>query len=190
MSQNILKRSIERMQSTVTDGEKQKELDTFQEVLSDAMRKKSIKTAREFERYLFKAGIDYIKFRRIAEYKQGVVVPPFEKAKVMLDSLEYDITEDKLIRILSNSKKSLSSTKEEMAGGQSFRKTKSVTLNYKIIDKTKDADAVNTIIEERIEELFGNKSSFSAYINLLIKKDYNEYILNREKVEEELKYDD
>ena len=157
----------------------------FSDILKDTIEDNEISSYRNFERLLSEKGITDIKFRRIAEYCNGYTVPSFEKAKNMLNVLDYEISDEDLTSLLSKSREKAKEVKANFGYIQKGKIQKSVFLTYKNLISGFEIDEAESILNDRIEELFGDKTRFSAYVNSLIRKDLKEYLLTKEDVERE-----
>ena len=152
--------------------------DCFSSILTYAMDQYMVGGTRLSE-ILKDRGLDISK-KRISDYMNSVRTPSFEKARAMLNVLEYPISDEQLIDALDKNRKFI---KEEAYFVSDSRETiKSVRLKFKNILPELYPEETSTLLDERIEMLFGDKKAFSSYIQKLIGKDLREYILTKEEV--------
>ena len=154
----------------------------FGAILSVTMIDAGIETYREFHRMLEKAGITDITAKRISEYCKGIYTPSFLKAKQMLNVLDYSITDNDLIASLNANKEyaKMRPKSYRRKGDKEIRI--SVRLKLSKIMPKQDVDRVSLIMDERIEHLCGSKNNYTEYIQALIAKDLDEYILSKESI--------
>lgn len=108
-----------------------------------------------------------ISYPALAAYKNYYSVPPFDRARQILDMFQYEISDDELIAMLEYSRSELKSMRED---------------NYSVIQQglripasqfgqSYNAIQVRDIIDQRIEELLPENGNFNAYVTYLIKND-------------------
>ena len=153
----------------------------FSKILSDAFFDIGIYTCRGAESYLVEKGCTNINFRRISDYKSGYYVPPFEKANAMLKALAIDITAEDLEKVLEYSREKAKQVRMQTQDikERAINRRQTIVLKFKEINPNLSEDLTRDIVEERIVALYEDKGSYSKYVNMLIKKDLEDYILQK-----------
>lgn len=126
------------------------------------------KTMKELSDALSESGAP-IKYTTLMSYKKFEVVPPFEKAKQIVRTFEYDLPDDDLQKILDYSRselKAINSSRRYLQRG--FR------LNPRHFRKDMTVEQLEQRISERADTLFGDNATINMYIEYLIKKDMEE----------------
>ena len=158
----------------------------FSELLSEAMDLADCTSDKELESLLKSSGNFNISRSSITQYHSGMIIPPFLKAKAILDVLEYSMDDQELTEVLEESKENSKQVKELYGYAADEKARKTVVLNYGQLMRGYESFESMEILNKRIEELYGNETSFSAYVNSLIRKDLAEYIISKEEIEGDL----
>ena len=156
--------------------------DSFAGILAAAMEEKGVGPTRLSE-LLFDRDPRYkITKSKISEYMQGIHTPSYEKAKALLDTIEYDITGEKLIEALRVNRQN---RKEDQPYSKSSDRELIVAarIKYGLILPKHNPQEAEAIFWERVEYLTDGKRNLSKYIQSLIAKDMKEWILSKEEVE-------
>ena len=157
--------------------------ESFAGILSAAMDAYGVGCKR-FEEILQDRGVDGIKYKRISEYRNGHFTPSYEKARLMLDALEFPISDEDLIRALDLNR-SLIKEEQSYYVTDSKELRLSVRLKYRNILREYTPEETELFLRQRIADLFGDDKYKSQYIERLIAKDLKEYIIDKEDLESE-----
>ncbi|GEM_PF-1920945 len=155
----------------------------FGALLGMAMLVNEIETYRQFQGILEQKGIYGISERRISEYCNGMYTPPFEKAKQMLEVLNYSITDSELLEALRANREYAKIRPKSYRRKDDREIRISVRLKLSKIMPDQPADRTALIMDERIEHLCGSRNNYTDYIQALINKDLSEYILNLDSID-------
>ena len=123
-------------------------------------------SVRDLHQKLAEAGSS-ISYPALAAYKNYYSVPPFDRARTILNVFEYDIPDTALAEVLQYSREELKSLRED---------------NYEVIQQglriqayqfggSLNAVQIRDLIDERIAELFDDNGNFNSYVLYLIKND-------------------
>ena len=105
-------------------------------------------------------------------YRNFTMVPSFEKASIIVDYFNYDITNEELSSILEYSRNELKKLKED--DNKDIRQ--GIRINPSNFSENLSTSELEILIKNRIDELYGeDKGSLNAYINDLIKSDLIKY---------------
>ena len=105
-------------------------------------------------------------------YRNFTMVPSFEKASIIVDYFNYDITNEELSSILEYSRNELKKLKED--DNKDIRQ--GIRINPSNFSRNLSTSELEILIKNRIDELYGeDKGSLNAYINDLIKSDLIKY---------------
>lgn len=141
---------------------------TFSVLMTQLYEESDFKTMKELSDALSESGAP-IKYTTLMSYKKFEVVPPFEKAKQIVHTFEYDLPDDDLQKILDYSRselKAINSSRRYLQRG--FR------LNPRHFRKDMTVEQLEQRISERADTLFGDNATINMYIEYLIKKDMEE----------------
>ena len=146
------------------------ELTTFSNILCQLMEKLELNTKQMHLKVLKKSeeNGDYntISYPAFASYVNFRSVPNFERASLILDVLNYEISADDLVKVLDYSKKELKkmqTDKKEVYFG--------MRINPKMISDTCTASQLEMAMRTRAEEVCNGKSNLNQYVIYLIKED-------------------
>lgn len=154
--------------------------DCFGAILGMAMQEAGFESYRSFEHYIQEQGITDITYRRLSEYCNGIYTPPMEKARLLLDVLDYSISDQELISCLKANReysklRPRNYRKKEDKEIRIFARLKlSKLMPHQLPDRTA------LLLSERIEDLCGAPNAYTEYVQALIAKDLSEYILNKD----------
>lgn len=126
------------------------------------------RTVKELSDMLSENG-NAIKYTTLMSYKKFEVVPPFEKARQIINAFQYDLSDDDLRNILDYSRselKAINSSRKYLQRG--FR------LNPRHFRKDMTVEQLEQRISERANTLFGDNATINMYIEYLIKRDMEE----------------
>ena len=140
-------------------------MDTFSNLLMQLLNASDMKT-KDLFRILEERGSG-ISYPALGAYKNFNSVPPFDRAKMILDALNYDISDEDLTSILQFSRDELKRFRED---DQSVLQ-QGIRLSPAYYDKDIDALALREIIERRAIEVLPDAGNFNSYVNKLIKDD-------------------
>jgi len=153
--------------------------DCFSGILQVAMDSYGV-GCRRFQTILESRGINDITYKRISDYSNGVHTPSFEKARVMLNVLEYPIEDEELIQSLKLNKELIKEEAEYMtSGSKEVRRTIRIKLKRLLPGQT--PEETERFLWQRISDLCGDEKQLSLYIQGLISKDLQEYIVSKEE---------
>ena len=154
---------------------------SYSAILHEAMESFGV-GCRAFEELLIKKGYDDISYKRISEYMNGLHTPTFEKAKIMLSVLDFDIEDGELMEALKINRQAIKEeSKYLLSDSREIRRTVRIPLGKLIPDK--GAEEAETILKQRIEDLYGDERQISLYLKSLVSKDLQEFILTKEEKE-------
>lgn len=141
----------------------------------------------DFETRLQEAGYTGISKKRISEYCNAKFTPSYEKAKILFNFLEWDMTDEEIIASLQANKEYIKSRQDvyRRAGDKELRI--SVRLKCSKILPDVSPERTGVILAERIKYLTGKSNDYVDYLQALISKDLNEYLLSAESFESEKK---
>ncbi len=141
----------------------------------------TLKSYRDFQNLLLSKDID-INEKRIAEYSRGEYTPPLEKARAMLNCLEYEISEEELLDSL-RANRAYSKTRVK---GYRVKGDREISINTRVKMSTLlpevDPDRTILLLQNRIFTLFGGSGNYSDYVRALISKDLKELILDEDTI--------
>ena len=157
------------------------ETESFRDILLVAMDEAGVK-CKGLEDLLQERGIDNITLKRLSEYKNGVSTPPFEKAKTILEVLDWEVDDDYLIASLSKNRENIKSDQTYLPERNRFLH-KQLRIRYRSIMPDEEPEVCERFLSERVKEITGNENDITQYIRVLIAKDLNEFILNKEDIE-------
>ena len=130
-----------------------------------------------------------IDVRRIREYLNGSHTPPFDKAKFMLQALDYDINDEDLRKAL-HVNKTLVKERSEYKPKSDKEIVCTIRIKFKNIFGN-DYTEGKLLPEEaerkfwaRVNSLSDGTNSLSKYIQALVIKDIREYLINKEDVDQ------
>lgn len=153
----------------------------FDELLALAMSDAGFK-CMTFEEYLKEQGIK-ISFKTLSAYRRGINVPSYERAKTLLDILGVHLTEQEIIDILARTRERIKSEKKYYQSDDTeIRKTITIRIKPKNIAEGISSYQGVRMLEERIEDLFGDENRFSDYVKMLILKDLREFVLEKKDI--------
>ncbi len=139
-------------------------MDTFSGLMRQLLESSNM-TARQLYRILRDRNED-ISYPAIGSYKNYDSVPSFDRARAILDALEYEISDDDLSEILQYSRDELKTIRQDEQTVQ-----QGVRLSPKFFSANINAAELRTMIDGRIEELTSVNGNFNSYISWLIKND-------------------
>lgn len=152
----------------------------FKDILTVVMEDYGI-GIRKLEEILVDQGITDINFRRISEYKSGKFTPSYEKAKILLNALDYSISEEELLESLKENRESIKFEEEYiMTEQKEIRRT--IRIKLKNIMPDEEPEVAERYLKERIASIFGDEKNLSNYIQSLIAKDLQQYIIDKEDI--------
>lgn len=149
----------------------------FFRILDTAMNDENITTVG-LEDMLKNSGINNIGFRRISEYRSSKTTPSFEKAKAILECLKINMSEKEILDSLHENRQYIKYMKYASTDQNTILKVHA-DLNLLEILPDKEPDETAFILEERINDLYGESGTRANYIKDLISKDLREYVLTR-----------
>lgn len=126
---------------------------------------------------LQKKGFD-ISPKRLSEYQNGLNTPSFERAQIILNELGFKYKPQEIIESLELNKRVCKNNKAYTAD---LYKLISVRVLLTKLIPNLEPEQIETILNDRIINLYGDKTKISNYIHDLISKDLNEFILEKEK---------
>lgn len=151
----------------------------FSGILAEAMEAYGVGPKR-MEGLLLDRGIDDISFKRISEYANGVHTPTFERARLLLQALDFSIDDEALLEALRLNRLLIREEAEYMSDrSREIRRTVRIKLHPLLPGHT--AEEAERFLWSRIEELCG-EHQLSLYLQNLISKDLREYIISREEI--------
>lgn len=149
----------------------------FSDILDTAMTDYGV-GVRKFEEILNENGIYDIDFRRISDYRRGTHSPSYDRAKILLENLEYDISEKELLNSLKENREDIKNQDIYLnSDAKEIRRTIRIKLKRLLPDK--EPEEIERILLERIGLLFDDEKQISNYIQSLIAKDLQEYIVDK-----------
>ena len=155
----------------------------FSDILDAAMRDYGV-GVRNFAEVLEEQGITDINFRRISDYRNGNHTPTYDRAKLMLRALEYEISEEELLDALRENREEIKN-QESYLNSESKEVRRTIRIKLKRLIPNIEPEEAERFLQNRIEELFGDSSRISDYIQSLIAKDLQQYVIDREDINDE-----
>lgn len=149
---------------------------SFSEIIKTEIYSQEI-TLTSLSSNLDKKGFN-ISPKRLSEYQNGLITPSFEKAKAILDELGFTFSSKEIIESLELNREVCKVNKAYTAD---LYKLISVRVLLKKLIPNMEPEQIETILNDRIINLYGDKTKISNYIHDLISKDLNEFILERKK---------
>lgn len=131
---------------------------------------------RSFTKFLNEKGIN-VSPQRVSDYRNCSATPSYERARQILDALEYSMSEKDLIDSLKQNKDIYKSYEYKR---EDFLKA-SVSLKLKAIFPDKDVMETKRIVLDRIKELYGENGSFNTYLTDLVINDLHHSTLDKRK---------
>jgi hypothetical protein len=126
------------------------------------------KTMREFHSAMVGSGTP-VNYTTLMSYKKFDVVPSFEKAKAIIQEFNYQISDEDLRKVLLYSQQELRRIKQSRKYIQ-----RGIRLNPRHFGSDMNPEKLERRMQERAEELFGDKATLNMYLEFLIKNDLNE----------------
>lgn len=122
---------------------------------------------KKLEDKLRESGISNITVKRISDYLRNERTPSHEKARVILDALEWPITEEDLDDALRLNRETIREEKRENYTPDSIISVP-IHLRKIITDGQQDA---GQLIKGRVREIYGDERCISRYVEMLIRRD-------------------
>lgn len=160
-------------------------IERFSSLLGKAMDDSELK-AVELEGLLRERGTENINFRRISEYLHGVSTPPFDKARVLMDTLDIPIGDEELKESLELNRELIREEREEILNDR-YNRSVTVTIRFRNIGKSSKMEDIidnEEMLYRRVTELFGDEKNLKKYVERLIKKDLENYLISEEDTDE------
>lgn len=148
----------------------------FSEIIKIEIYSQGIKL-KDLSSNLKKKGYD-ITSKRLSEYQNGMVNPSFQKAQAILEELGFSYEPEEIVESLKLNEDICKNNKSYIADTYKFI---SVRLLLKKLIPRLEPEQIESILNDRITDLYGDKTKISNYIHDLISKDLNEFILEKEK---------
>lgn len=136
----------------------------------------------KLEELLRENNIDNISFKRISEYLRAISTPSFEKARVMMEVLEFPMDDQSLLESLKINRELIKEEKEEQALLQNsgYGRTLNVHIRLRnLIPGQTTIDNERRVIE-RVNELYGTHD-IVKYVEKLISLDLQQSVLKGEQ---------
>lgn len=141
---------------------------TFATLMTQLFEESDFRTMREFHTAMVNSGSP-INYTTLMSYKKFDVVPSFEKAKSIIQEFNYQITDEELRQILLYSQQELRRIKQSRKYIQ-----RGIRLNPRHFGTDMNPERLERRMQERAEELLGDKATLNMYLEFLIKKDLSE----------------
>ena len=139
---------------------------TFSMLLTQIMEGSNIRFANTAYQIIKEHGID-ISYPTFANYKSFSTVPPYEVARQILDCFDYECTDAELVEILDYSNRELKNMRQDER--KSFKRT--INLIPKNFEDDLSADSLQTLLEMRAQDIYGEEANINKYINYLVYED-------------------
>lgn len=139
---------------------------TFSMLLTQIMEASDIRFVRDAYKIISEKRVD-ISYPTFANYKSFNTVPSYNIARQILDALGYSVSDEELVDILDYSNKELKSIRDY--GKKTMQRGISLIPSY--FGEDLNADTLQSLIEVRVHDLFGENGNVNHYINQLIKTD-------------------
>lgn len=141
---------------------------TFATLMTQLFDESDFKTMREFHSAMVSSGTP-VNYTTLMSYKKFDVVPSFEKAKAIIQEFNYQIPDEDLRKVLLYSQQELRRIKQSRKYIQ-----RGIRLNPRHFGSDMNPEKLERRMQERAEELFGDKATLNMYLEFLIKNDLNE----------------
>lgn len=138
----------------------------FNQILRDAMKSGGYNLTM-LEEKLRENGIENITVKRISDYLRRERTPSHEKARVLMDTLEWPISEEDLDDALRLNREIIREEKRDDFTPDSII---SVPIHLRKIIPDVQCDA-GQLIRDRVREFYGDERSLSKYVEMLIRRD-------------------
>lgn len=140
-------------------------MDTFSTLMMQLLAGSNMKMMDIFRILESKnAGISY---PSLAAYKNFNAVPSFDRARMILDALDFSISDEELTEMLQFSRDELKRYRED---DQKIMQ-QGLRLQPSYYDKDINAPELREIIEKRALEVLPETGNFNSYVNKLIRDD-------------------
>lgn len=126
--------------------------------------------AKALQDQLNEQGITNITRQRISEYLHAVSTPPFKKARVLMDALNYDMPDEDLEASLELNRQLIREEKEILDLNE-YRRSAIIRLRYRKIYPGKSALEAEQLLRDRATQLFGAEDTLTKYIEYLVYND-------------------
>ena len=124
-------------------------------ILSEAMASYGVGCKR-FEEILQDHGIEDISYKRISDYCNGLYTPSYEKARVMLETLEYPISDDELTEAIQLNRELIKAESEYVAAdSKEIRRTIRIKLKRLLPEMT--PEETERYLSQRVADLCGSE---------------------------------
>ena len=142
---------------------------TFAVLLSQILEGSGIRYAKQAYEIIEQNGVR-ISYSTFANYKSFTTVPEFRIAKEILQSFDYECSDEELRSILEHSSRELKNMRDESR----TLLRRGISINPEYYRDDLDADTLQDYIVECAKEELGPDATINEYINYLIKKDLTE----------------
>lgn len=156
---------------------------TFASMLRLAMREADIESYAAFETLLKENDVLSITDERIREYCNLIYTPSFEKAKQLFSVLDFDIDDDDLRVALQENRDYIKNNPKEYKKKNDREIRISVRIRLSRLLPQKSPQNIEAILSRRIEQLCGDGTKYTEYIQALIAKDLQAATLDDEFLE-------
>ena len=154
--------------------------DCFAGILSFAMDEYKVGSF-QLAKILKERGIEGISFQSIADYVNGNHTPSFDRAKILLQELDYQIDDDELSYAIARNRELIKNENDYLSADRKEIK-RTIRIKLKTLYPEYQAEDTERLLYGRIQELYGDETKLSQYLQGLIAKDLREYILSKEDV--------
>lgn len=127
-------------------------------------------------------GIENIHYKRISEYIRGISTPSLEKARILMDTLEYPVS-DAMLKESLEVNRDLIREEKELVDQSGYNRVLNVHVRLRNVYPGHNSLENETRVYDRIMRLYG-EYNLSTYIEQLIAEDLQHDILKGVKSDE------
>ena len=124
-------------------------------------------------------GVENIHYKRISEYIRGISTPSLEKARILMDALEYPVGEEMLKESLAVNRELIREEKE-LVDQSGYNRGLNVHVRLRNVYPGRNSLENDTRVYDRIVRLYG-EYNLSTYIEQLIAEDLQHDILKGDR---------
>jgi len=140
-------------------------------------------SCRDVEKRLTEVGVTNITGKRISEYCNAQHTPSLEKARRIMEVLDYPILEEELLLSLENNRQMIKDG-AQLGRVYDINRELHTTIRIKLKKLLPECSPEENerYLRDRVMQLFGKEKSLSDYIQWLISKDLSENIISKEEI--------
>lgn len=139
---------------------------TFSMLLTQILNGSGIRYAKTGYEHIHERGVP-ISYSTFANYKSFTTVPTFNTARSILNCFDYRIDDSELQDIIDYSNRELK------ANRSGIRRTfqRGISMNPDYFEDGMSVEQLQSMLEDRVTEEFGEDGTINQYISYLVRKD-------------------